>query len=367
MVITFILTLFLNSTIYAKPTASESLKTIQTEIKKIKSSIKNDRSSRKAIKHQIQASNNVINTLGGQIKKTNKSILTLTNELSELSSKCKKNTSIRNEETKYIYKTFHAVYKQLKPNIQIRNKYPWSIGDEELDTVYIKHIINHQQQKLKTIKAAQEKIVQYKAAFLSKRQQMMDMTSRKNIQKLKMKHEKKHKSTLIKTIDSKILSNDMNLKKLIKNKKKLEDIIKKQTPFNTNQYYNIVKIRNKLSWPSSGKILHRYGEKIQHSEFKYDALHMKLSSDHIYSVSDGVVVFNDYLEGYGKLVVIDHGHGAMSLYGHCLNIIVKRGDKIKPHQIIANSRNNQAFYFGIRIHGTAQNPFLWLNKSANMR
>jgi murein DD-endopeptidase MepM/ murein hydrolase activator NlpD len=51
--------------------------------------------------------------------------------------------------------------------------------------------------------------------------------------------------------------------------------------------------------------------------------------------ADGVVKFAGYKGGYGKMVVIDHGFGVVTKYGHTSEIFVREGDKIKRGSKIA--------------------------------
>jgi hypothetical protein len=54
----------------------------------------------------------------------------------------------------------------------------------------------------------------------------------------------------------------------------------------------------------------------------------------IRATADGVVIKSGWEEGYGKLVIINHGFGYSSLYGHMSEILVKEGDTICRNQII---------------------------------
>jgi len=55
------------------------------------------------------------------------------------------------------------------------------------------------------------------------------------------------------------------------------------------------------------------------------------------AANDGVVVMAEFFGIYGNTVVIDHGYGLMSLYGHLSTFDVKKGDTVKRGQVIAHS------------------------------
>jgi murein DD-endopeptidase MepM/ murein hydrolase activator NlpD len=53
--------------------------------------------------------------------------------------------------------------------------------------------------------------------------------------------------------------------------------------------------------------------------------------------NDGIVMLADYFGIYGNTVVIDHGYGLLSLYGHMSNFAVKAGDAVKRGQVLGHS------------------------------
>lgn len=55
----------------------------------------------------------------------------------------------------------------------------------------------------------------------------------------------------------------------------------------------------------------------------------------IYATADGKVIQSGYTTGgYGKKILIDHGHGFKTLYGHCSKILVERGQTVKRGEVI---------------------------------
>ncbi|MEK6647117.1 MAG: M23 family metallopeptidase [Candidatus Firestonebacteria bacterium] len=83
------------------------------------------------------------------------------------------------------------------------------------------------------------------------------------------------------------------------------------------------------------------------------------------SVADGVIVFADYHGGYGKLVVINHGYGYTTRYGHNTKIKVKTGERVKRGDIIAyvGSTGNSTgphLHYEVRKFGVPVNPISYI-------
>lgn len=120
-------------------------------------------------------------------------------------------------------------------------------------------------------------------------------------------------------------------------------------------------------WPIRGQTLHRYGEPLQ-GELRWKGLVIGApEGTEVKAIADGSVLMADWLQGYGLMVVVEHGKGDMSLYGYNQSALVSVGDKVKAGQPIAlvgtsGGQSQPALYFEIRRQGQAVNPLPWLGR-----
>jgi murein DD-endopeptidase MepM/ murein hydrolase activator NlpD len=89
-------------------------------------------------------------------------------------------------------------------------------------------------------------------------------------------------------------------------------------------------------------------------------------ADKVPSANDGVVVYADYLGIYGNCVVVDHGYGVQTLYGHLSAIDVKEGDKVTRGQPIGRSgasglAGGDHLHFEVVLHGLPVSPIEWFD------
>lgn len=122
--------------------------------------------------------------------------------------------------------------------------------------------------------------------------------------------------------------------------------------------------KGKLEWPVSGRVLGRYGD--QRGGVAADGMLIgSAAGSEVRAVHHGRVVFSDWLRGYGLVLIIDHGSGYMSLYGHNQALLRDVGSWVNAGQPIATVGSSggheaSALYFAIRHNGKAQNPQAWL-------
>jgi len=82
------------------------------------------------------------------------------------------------------------------------------------------------------------------------------------------------------------------------------------------------------------------------------------------SIAAGKILFADWLKGFGLLVIVDHGDGVMSLYGHNQQVTQLAGESVKAGTILGMAGNTGGLeqpgvYFEVRQQGVAEDPFLW--------
>jgi len=130
--------------------------------------------------------------------------------------------------------------------------------------------------------------------------------------------------------------------------------------------------KGKLPWPISGKVITRFGPE-KNPRFKTTVINNGLEiapsgkDKTIKAVHGGRVVYADYFQGYGNLLIIDHGLSYYTLYGHCSTFLVKPGDVIQPGQAIAlvgdsDSLKGECLYFELRYKTKALDPLPWLSR-----
>lgn len=118
-----------------------------------------------------------------------------------------------------------------------------------------------------------------------------------------------------------------------------------------------------------------FGEKV-HPVTKEKLIHSGLdipgpAGDHIFAAQDGVVIATQEelgTNGYGTYVILDHGNGTGSLYGHCSTLTVALGDRVKKGDKIAEigstgRSTGPHLHFEFRVKGEAVDPMDYMKKN----
>ena len=154
-----------------------------------------------------------------------------------------------------------------------------------------------------------------------------------------------------------------SLEKLIAElRKALEDVpVAKQAPFEP--------LRGKLPWPvQQGRVLARYGQPRAGGSLRWQG--MLIGTDRgarVRAPFAGRVVYADWLPGMGLMLVLDHGGGYLSLYGHNEELFRKVGETVAAGDVIGSvgdtgGHNQPALYFEVRRGRNPVNPENWLQR-----
>jgi murein DD-endopeptidase MepM/ murein hydrolase activator NlpD len=122
-------------------------------------------------------------------------------------------------------------------------------------------------------------------------------------------------------------------------------------------------------WPVDGQITASFGERIDPFNGE-GAFHsgVDIGSNYGHAViapADGVVTFADFLGGYGKAIMIDHGHGISTRYGHLSGFAVTPGQEVHRGEVIgyigtSGRSTGPHLHYEVRINDTPVNPYKYL-------
>lgn len=122
-----------------------------------------------------------------------------------------------------------------------------------------------------------------------------------------------------------------------------------------------------LGWPVSGMLLAGFGGTMPDGGTSQGVLIGAPTGTSVKAVADGRVVFADWMNGYGLILIVDHGNGTMSLYAHNEALLRDAGDNVKRGDPVASVGNSggqgkPGLYFELRRNGQPVNPVGWLQK-----
>lgn len=201
----------------------------------------------------------------------------------------------------------------------------------------------------------------------SEKQRVASLRKQANQRQQGLEQSKRERAALLKRLTGKIRDKDKALSSLKQDEADLKRLIAKlQRAMAELAEQHKVRFRQRkgrMHWPVKGRISARFNSP-RSGGMRRDGVFIRAAEgSEVKAVHQGRVAFADWLRGYGLLMIIDHGRGYMSLYGHNQTLFKGVGDRIRPGESIAQSgagsQNISGIYFGIRHQGKPLDPARW--------
>ncbi|MDX1676679.1 murein hydrolase activator EnvC family protein [Arsukibacterium sp.] len=211
---------------------------------------------------------------------------------------------------------------------------------------------------------------QIKQQLAEQQQQLHIMLAEQQQQQQQLQVVKAEQQTAVSQLQKLLKEQDNQLSYLRQNEVSLQNTIDKLRALAERSLtlLGLTANKGKLRWPLNGALLQSFGENRQGGMRSRGILISGREGNPVQAIADGRVIYADWLKGYGWVIVLDHGEGFMSLYGHNQNILKQPGEQIIAGETIAlvgmsGGQATAGLYFEIREKGDAVNPLSWLNKN----
>lgn len=192
----------------------------------------------------------------------------------------------------------------------------------------------------------------------------------------KLSRELRARESTLSKVSTDIKRTQEEIDALKKNEKRLASLIKhlsrekarKKTPkgASPSERSAFATLKGRLPRPVIGNITNRFGATRPDSGLTWKGVVIAApAGEEVIAVAPGTVVYAGTLRGFGKLVIVDHGDGYMSLYANNQSLSRRVGDKVgRGDTIAAVGQGDEGvvsgLYFEIRVQGKPVDPMKWV-------
>ena len=396
-------------------TAKENLSELQTKITALKLELDNNQKAHVDASDALKTSETAISNANQKLAEINKkqkqNKLTL-NNLSKQSLTLNKKLNAQQKRLNLLVNQQYRRGNQSYTKLILQNKNPSQIARELKYFSYIAKAqakliddTQHNLIKVKTLNNKTSATLQNVAALKTKQEQ----------ERSHLKLQKKEKSRVVKSLSNEISAQLSEINKLIRDEKNLSNLVEQlakiiaksakkkihkskktlsaknnnlnkqenqinnlnatnspvlineETPTDTFNNQNFSALKGKLSLPVRGELINRFGSNRVDTGLSWKGLFIRApEGSEVKSVANGLVVFADWMRGFGNLIIVDHGGGFMSLYGNNQAILKRVGESVSSGEHIAavgNTGGNETngLYYELRRQSKPFDPLSWSN------
>jgi len=203
---------------------------------------------------------------------------------------------------------------------------------------------------------------------------LRELREQRGREKVALERSRGERAAVVKKLQSEINSKDQRLAGMRHDEQQLKALLRAladalaDIPAEPGNRKPFDALQGKLKWPAKGPLLVSYGSPRTLGKLRWNGVMIGAAQgEEVRAVSHGRVAFADWLRGYGLLIIIDHGDGYMSLYGHNQSLYKETGDWIEAGEVIASvgdsgGVNKPGLYFEIRRQGRPTDPVRWCRR-----
>ena len=346
------------------------LKTLDKEISSYKKTLDTTQGQKSELEAVLERNEQGINKLVNKIDTIEKALNTTSDKIYSLEGKQNELLAVKSGQQYYIKKQIRAAYEigsQEYVKVLLNQEDPNEIAKMLTYYDYFNQARSKQIESYNLTLLGLDRVTQELAdeTVVLKSQRMALGTQQKSLANVQKK-----KQMTLKALINQISTAGSALSKLEQDRGRLEQLLDKLRESLANLdapriAQPFAGMQGKLLLPVEGRISHRFGNQRNQGKLLWHGLFIDAAEgESVYAVHYGRVVFSDWLRGFGLLMIISHGEGYMSLYGHNQALFRETGDWISAGEVIAavgdsGGQNKTGLYFEIRIDGKPNNPQNW--------
>lgn len=352
----------------------QELQQLKIKIKHIRNELDEVRSLHDKVRLELRATEiniskrvNNLYQLKRKLRSQNKRLRKLQAQRKEL----KKDLILQQDLLGQQVRTSYTIGKQEYVKLLLNQENPTAIGRV---LTYYEYFNQARSERIDTSKKTLISLEQIKKRIKKETKTLQKLKNQQVQEKQQLEVNYKERAIVIAKLSSDIKNKDTALRQLLENEQQLKrvlNVITDSMPEITGEAGKRIafgKLKGKLYWPVLGTVNPLFGKSRKLAKVKWNGVMIKAKQgNNVRAISHGRVAYADWLRGYGLLIIIDHGDGYMSLYGHNESIKKETGDWVAPGEIIGSvgdtgGQSRAGLYFEIRHNGTPTNPKIWCRK-----
>lgn len=337
----------------------ESLNQLETKIRLLQQHLEHTQDKQAVLKQELAKTDKQINEGLRQFNKIQKDHSAKEAEIKQLQPQIDAlNANIHTMQLTLIK------YLQSRYKTSENQPLTWLLNQNNPQTIdrlltYYQYLVRSNKRLMDDLKTTQKTLALKKEKLEADMKELQNIQEQWQINQQKLSDNKKYHTTLIRSLSQDIHNNQQTLVTYKRNQINLSRLL-------TNlAQQSVLQTRHPLTQMKKRLIQPVNVDRRNIQKINQGVVFNAPEGTPVHAVSPGKVVFCDWLNGYGLLLIIDHGWGFMSLYANNLALFKQKGDTVSQGEQIATVGHSGALrqnglYFEIRHRGKAIPPLEWL-------
>jgi len=261
----------------------------------------------------------------------------------------------------------YAMGREQQVKLLLNQEQPAAVGRM---LVYFGYFTRARLQQIDVVRATLDRLTALEESIAQKNASLMQLRTSRQLDQQRLQEKKKARKQAVASLSRELENQGGELKRLQSDERQLQELVSSlqellvDIPSDVSQQQPFDTLKGKLRWPTRGRLTKRFGTR-RGGDLKWRGVMIEAEEGgEVRAVSQGRIAFSDWMRGFGLLVIIDHGDGYMSLYGHNQALYKEVGEWVDSGEVVAllgssGGQTHSGLYFELRHKGRPINPVRW--------
>jgi len=349
---------------------AEELEVLRTRMHALQKELVNNQSRKSSaeqklrdVEKKISSTSRELRRIDGTLKTNQRQLTALQGRQNEQARSIKKQRQSIASEVRAAY----AMGRQQQVKLLLNQEQPSVVGRM---LTYFGYFSRARMVQINSIESAMEALHVTETSIQDKNRTLYELRGRQQSASQRLREKKQARKQVLVQISRKLENQSVELQQLRENEKQLQKLLAalqelladipadvSQQPFGS--------LKGTLRWPARGRLTARFGSRRGNSGLAWQGVMISApEGTAVRAVAQGRVAFADWMRGFGLLLIVDHGDGYMSLYGHNQALYKEVGEWVDTGEVVATlgasgGQIRSGLYFELRHKGRPINPLRW--------
>ncbi|MCB1596849.1 MAG: peptidoglycan DD-metalloendopeptidase family protein [Gammaproteobacteria bacterium] len=348
----------------------DELARVREQIRSLETQTRRDQAKRKDLDKQLRAAEDEASRLRGQLAATRRELAVVSKKLAELNRQMEQTRAELDRQRENLaaqLRLAHISEGNEMLRVTLNQQDARALGRH---LTWLGYLARQRGELLASVQASLEMLNRDRVEVEQQQAALASLEGKRRQQLAELEKARSTRAAVISDLDQQLRSSNQQLRRARSEARTLENLLREiERQIARNQKGPAVvpgKPLGKGRWPVKGSLLADFGQSRAGGQMRWDGVLISApAGSDVIAVRNGRVVYADWLPGLGQLLVIDHGGGYLSLYGHNQDLVHQVGEQVAAGEVIAHvgdtgGQPRPALYFEVRRNGQPLNPHQWV-------
>ncbi len=350
---------------------ADELKELRATIESLQERLQAKEREKSRAEKSLQAVENQIGEIRRALRRIDADLKVIRKQRERLRQEQQRQTASLQQQRDYLAREARSAYamgRQQQVKLLLNQEQPSAVGRM---LVYFGYFSRARRQQIEAVSTTLEQLRALEASIAEKTEALATLRHRRQAESHRLLERKRKRKQAVALLSRELEKQGGELKRLRADEQRLQELVSSlqdllvDIPADAARQKPFKSLKGKLRWPAGGRLIKHFGSQRGSGGLTWRGVVIAAQEGgEVRAVLQGRVAFSDWMRGFGLLMILDHGDGYMSLYGHNQALYKEVGEWVGRDEVIATlgasgGQTEAGLYFELRHKGRPIDPARW--------